>query len=123
MQYRRYRYLNDLMSSGQTETFKGPEVPDGMVLEITSMMVTDRTTADKLLRVGMLDQDDNLHDFDLNDGDRAFAARLRGQAWLEEGEHPAGIVTDATANDYCSFSVHGRLWLKEEVGAAGAKVQ
>lgn len=120
MRYRRYRYLNALKSAGQTETFKGPEVPDGMVLEITSMMVADRTTVDKLLRVGMLDQNDNLHDFDVNDGTTAFAARLRGQAWLEEGESPAGIVTSAGANDYCSFSVHGRLWLKEEVGVTGA---
>lgn len=122
MRYRRYRYLNDLKSKGATETFKAPEVPDGFALEIMSMMVSDRTTSNKLLRVGMLDQNDVFHDFDVDDGTNAFAARLRGQAWIEEGERPAGMVTSASANDYCSFSVHGRLWSKEEVGAAGAKV-
>jgi len=120
MGYRRYRYLNDLKSAGQTETFKGPEVPDGMVLEITSMAVCDRTTGGKVLRIGMLDGDDVFHDFDVHDPTRKNAARLRGFAWIEEGERPAGIVTSAGANDYCSFSVHGRLWPKEEVGVTGA---
>jgi len=106
-----YRYDNKFTTPGtDTKTFVGPEVGRGKVAEITSGVVADYTTANKILVLGYRDAGGSDHYIVVETGASIKSAQLRGRIYLLPTEKPIAVVVSPTASDilYCSF--HGIVY-------------
>lgn len=112
MSYRSYRQDKEIKSAGAVEKIKGEKVPAGFDLEVTHMVIVDKSAADKLLELGYETPTGDDKILAANDGTNRFECHLNGHAWIEENETPFGRVTTAGANDLVAFSCHGKLWPK-----------
>ena len=93
-----------------TKTFVGLEVGRGRILEVTSGVVADYTTANKNLILGYRDAGGTDHYIVVEQGASIKSAQLQGRIFLLPTEKPIAIVVSPTTDDvlYCSF--HGIVY-------------
>lgn len=123
MLYRRYRSDTKIDASGNTDMIKARKVPDGYVLEVTSMMCANYTRVNKQIAIGYYDPAEAKHYLVFDYNTYHNMAQLNGEAWIEAGETPIGEAVGATAGDDIYLSVHGKLWPRALWKAKDAKVQ
>lgn len=106
-----YRFDDKFTAPGtDTKTFVGPEVLQGKIVEVTSGVVADYTTASKILVLGYRDAGGIDHYIVVETGASIKSAQLQGRIYLLPTERPIAIVVSPTASDvlYCSF--HGIVY-------------
>ena len=106
-----YRYDDKFTAPDtDTKTFVGPEVLQGKIVEITSGVVADYTTANKTLVLGYRDAGGSDHYIVVEQGASIKSAQLQGRIFLLSTEKPIAIVVSPTLSDdlYCSF--HGIVY-------------
>ena len=88
-----------------TKTFVGLEVLQGKIVELTSGIVCDYTTANKILVLGKRDAGGNDHYCVVEQGASIKSAQLQGRIFLLPTEKPIALVVSPTTSDvlYCSF--------------------
>ena len=93
-----------------TKTFVGSEVGRGKMVEITSGVVCNYTTANKILVLGIRDAGGVDHYVVVETGSAIKSAQLQGRIFLLPTEKPIAIVVSPTTSDvlYCSF--HGIVY-------------
>ena len=107
-----YRQDKKIVTVTTTIKIKGEKVPEGYLLEVTHMSISDLDTADKLLELGYetLSEDEKI--LLANKGTQNYQCKLNGHVWIEGGEAPFGRVTSPTNSDDVAFSCHGKLYKK-----------
>jgi hypothetical protein len=93
--------------SATTITFQTDKMAKDEIVRITSACVSDFTTANKKLVLGIRTLDGNDHYFETVQETSTFGIHLTGKIMLVEGERLIGIVTSPTQNDECYFTVDG----------------
>jgi len=106
-----YRFDEKFTAPGtDTKIFVGTEVGRDKIVEITSGVVADYTTANKILVLGYRDAGGTDHYIVVETGASIKSAQLQGRIYLLPTEKPIAIVEDPGASDilYCSF--HGIIY-------------
>ena len=93
-----------------TITFETEKDSKGEIVQVTSAYVTDYTTANKKLVVGIRDVAGIDHYILTVQETLTFEAHLTGRIYLIQGERLIGIVTSPTANDECYFTADGERY-------------
>ncbi len=96
-------------ASAADHTMDGAKVPEGKILRIDIMSITDLTNAAKKVRLGY-DRGGQQFWFKRETlGSGVYSSVLYGPIWLVPGEKPIGMVESATASDVLHFVVRGTL--------------
>jgi len=93
-----------------TITFQAEKVAKGEIVQVTSAYVTDYTTANKKLVLGIRDVAGIDHYILTVQETLTFEAHLTGRIYLISGERLIGIVTSPSENDECYFTADGERY-------------
>ena len=110
MEYRIYRQVKAIEADAEVETMVGEKVPDGFILEVTKMSVTDISSGGKKLELGYVDLGGVDRVICMNEGTNTHHHHLTGRVFLMTGEQPYGRIDEASDGDDCYFICHGKLW-------------
>jgi hypothetical protein len=102
-----YRFREKLAdASAADQTFIGPAVHRGNILELELGYVADYTTANKQLLIGFRDAGGSDHFIATVKETSTLSLGLQGKLILLSGERPIAKVLSATLHDvlYCTFS-------------------
>lgn len=110
MDYRIYRQAIAIEAEAEVAKMVGEEVPEGYVLEVTKMSITDISAPDKVLELGYVDVGGVDRVICMNNGAAMHHHHITGRVFLMAGEHPYGRITTPGDGNDCYFICHGKLW-------------
>ena len=105
-----YRYCVKIEAQTRVETMIGNKVPEGYILEVTDMAITNITAHGDDLELGYIDVAGEDRVICADNGATKHHHHLTGQVFLMAGEQPYGRVTTAADGDDIYFICHGKLW-------------
>jgi len=112
VEWKVYRQSQTVKGTDAVVTILGEKVPEGYILEITNMGLTDVTTPNLKLEIGYVDVTGEYRVFYIDKRTAKIELHLTGRVYLEAGERPYGRITTAVDGDEIHFNVHGKLWPK-----------
>ena len=110
MDWKIYRFAVKIEAQTRVEKIVGNKVPEGHVLEVTKMSVTNITAHEDNLELGYIDAGGEDRVICMDNGATKHHHHITGQVWLMAGEQPYGRITTAADGDDCYFICHGKLW-------------
>lgn len=110
MDYRIYRQTLKIEAQTRVEKMVGEKVPEGFILEVTSMSVSNITAHADDLELGYIDAGGEDRVIRITNGAAKHEHEITGQVFLMAGEQPYGRITTAADGDDCYFICHGKLW-------------
>lgn len=110
MDYRVYRQNVKIKADAEVEEMVGEEVPEGYILEITAMSVSNITAGGDILELGYIDVAGEYRTICIDEGAQMHHHHLTGRVFLMAGEKPYGRIDTPGANNVCYFNCHGKLW-------------
>jgi len=110
MDWKIYRFAVKIEAQTRVEKIVGNKVPEGHVLEVTKMSVTNITAGGDVLELGYIDVAGEDRVICMAEATNQHHHHITGQVFLMAGEQPYGRIDEAADGDDCYFICHGKLW-------------
>jgi hypothetical protein len=93
-------------------TMKTAVVPRGQIVEVTHASLSDYTTANRKLSIGIRDVNNNDIYIIVDKQANTYSTWINGRVMLYEGECMIGLVENTNTADVLSLVVHGKRYMQ-----------
>lgn len=106
-----YRYhLREVRPADGDAELETSKVGRGQIVEITSATISDFTTTNRKLSIGLKTVDGTTYYLTVEQSNSTRQTHINGHIFLVEGDCLVGAAANTNAGDVLSFSVHGKIY-------------